>query len=203
MSNVARLLSRVPAASVVHLGTPCSSFSTARRGKLGSPGGPIRSKLHPMGLPELRPGDAEKVKLGNKLLRLSVRVINLCCLHNIPVSLENPRRSRLWWTPCMLQRLRRGGHKVCLDFCRFGTPWQKSTTFAVWNTAAFDPLERRCCKHNGLCSSTNKHHQRLEGNAPGGKRWTLVAEPYPAPLCSLYASCADGAVDTANYRVYL
>ena len=73
----------------------------------------MRSKLHPMGLPELRPADAEKVKLGNKLLRLSVRIVNLCCLHGIPVSLENPRRSRLWWTPCMLQRLRRGGHKVC------------------------------------------------------------------------------------------
>ena len=151
-----------------------------------------------MGLLELRPGDTEKVKLGNKLLRLSVRINSVCCLHTIPVPLENPRRSRLWlwWTPCMLQRLRRGlRHSV--------TPWQKSTTVAVWNAAAFDPLKRRCSMHNGLCSSVNEHHQRLEGNAPGGKRWTLVAEPYPAPLCSLYASCGDGAVDTANYRVYL
>ena len=86
---MARLLSRVPDASVVHVGTPYSFFSIARRGKLSFSGGPIRSQLHGMGLPELRPGDAEKVKLGNKLLRFSVRIINLCYLHNIFVSLEN------------------------------------------------------------------------------------------------------------------
>eukprot|EP00972_Heterocapsa_arctica_P022513 3310733-Heterocapsa_arctica.AAC.1 len=60
--NLRRLLSWIAIADWIHLGTPCSSFSTARRGKPGSPGGPLRTVAHPMGLPGLPEKDALKVK---------------------------------------------------------------------------------------------------------------------------------------------
>eukprot|EP00972_Heterocapsa_arctica_P011359 1666678-Heterocapsa_arctica.AAC.1 len=51
----------------------------------------------------------------------------------------------------------------------------------------------QCSCRAGLCSSTLKPHRRLEGNAPGGRRWTLVAQPYPPPLVRLYTRLATRA----------
>ena len=199
-ANAARLMSLVGRADWVHLGTPCTSFSTARRGRLGSPGGPLRSKLHPMGLPDLAPVDAEKVRIGNRLLRFSLKVVDACRARRIPVALENPRRSRLWWTPCMLQHLRRGATKVIVDFCQFGTPWQKPTTFAVWGSTALDRLDRRCSRVGGCCSRSLLPHQRLQGTAPGGRHWTAIAEPYPRGLCARYAALVEDSVVISDLR---
>ena len=201
--NWTRLLQDIAVADVVHLGTPCESFSTARRGKLGSPGGPMRSKECPMGLPNLLPKDAAKVALGNKLLGLSLRIVRRCCQQRVPVSLENPRRSRIWWTPSMLGALRRHGHKVCVDYCQFGLPWQKATVFAVWNCPALLSLERTCRPDGHLCSRSWKPHKRLEGNAAGGARWTQIAEPYPWELVANYASLVANVVQAAPTPVRL
>ena len=87
------------------LGTPCNRFSRARDQPGGPP--PLRSDLQPLGLQGLRPGDALKVKLGNALLRFSVKFLCVCLLMMIPCTLENPARSRLWICPPMVAFLRR------------------------------------------------------------------------------------------------
>eukprot|EP00972_Heterocapsa_arctica_P005922 872961-Heterocapsa_arctica.AAC.1 len=51
-----------------------------------------------MGLPGLCEKDALKVKVGNSLLAVTLRILRACRLRLTPVSVENPRRSRLWWT---------------------------------------------------------------------------------------------------------
>ena len=102
-----------------HLGTPCNSFSRAR----DQPGGPpqLRSDLMPLGLPNLRPGDATKVKIGNILLRFSVKMLRKAKDLFIAFTLENPARSRLWICPPMRSFLRlRGVQEAVVEFCAFG-----------------------------------------------------------------------------------
>jgi hypothetical protein len=53
--------------TAVWLGTPCSSFSRARDRPGGPP--PLRSNAFVLGLPSLSEKDAQKVQLGNKLMR--------------------------------------------------------------------------------------------------------------------------------------
>jgi hypothetical protein len=193
-ANQQRLLDLARTVDLVHIGPPCSSFSGARRGKLGFPGGPLRSKQYPMGLSGLSDIDANKVHVGNALVKFTCRVIALCCACRIPVTVENPRRSRLWWCPCMLRQLR-FGHKINLDFCAYGADWQKATTFAVWNSVCFDDLGITChgsrSKRGWCCGFSKKPHRVLEGSAPGGLNWTLIAQAYPHALASQYGFLAN------------
>eukprot|EP00973_Karenia_brevis_P059348 8261998-Karenia_brevis.AAC.1 len=54
-----------------------------------------------MGLPGLSPNDQVKVKEGNKMMYLAVRIFRLCVSLKVPSSIENPERSRLWIAPAM------------------------------------------------------------------------------------------------------
>ena len=72
----------------VHLGTPCSSFSVARKDDGGPP--PLRSQSSPTGLPGLSAVDQTKVLLGNLLLQKSVQVIRHAARFHVDWSIENP-----------------------------------------------------------------------------------------------------------------
>ena len=106
-SNQHLLLNWVRSGLIVgaHLGLPCNSFSRARDQPGGPP--PLRSDAQPLGLDNLRPGDALKVQIGNCLLRFSVRFLVLCSLLFVSCTLENPARSRVWICPPMFHFLRR------------------------------------------------------------------------------------------------
>ena len=174
-------------------------FQQRGEAALGSQVAPLRSRQFPLGLPGLSSIDQSKVTIGNKLLQVSVTIVRFCVAHNIPVTLENPMRSRLWWTPQMLRALRSlHGRKIPVDYCAYGTDWQKPTVFAVWGSDIFSDLERRCHRRNGLCQFTGKPHRRLEGTAPGGRNWTAVAEPYPKQLAKQFASLASQHVGFHN-----
>ena len=64
-ANIRRLYDMVRSADLVHLGTPCTSFSVARRGRIGDPLGPLRSIASPMGLPNRSNIDQVKIDVGN------------------------------------------------------------------------------------------------------------------------------------------
>ena len=197
--NVRRLLAEVGRAKWVHLGTPCTTCSRARRGKHGRADGPLRSKAHPWGLPGLPQELREQLRVGNKLIRVSLAVIDLCCRLGIPVSMENPRSSFLWSLPAVRARLRRpGADLISLDYCAYGTAWQKGTRFATWN-ADLSSLSRRCGRRDGICGWTGRKHWVLEGPCPGGGRMTKLAEPYPRALCTAYADAADAQLATAGH----
>ena len=55
----------------VWLGTPCSSWSRARRGPPGSSWCQIRSSSHILGMPNLKAADQEKILLGNATAKAS------------------------------------------------------------------------------------------------------------------------------------
>ena len=116
--------------ALVWLGTPCQSFTSARKDDGFGPM-PLRDSSHPLGLPDLNSRDAQAVQLGNKLLKVSLRLMRVAAHHKVPCVMENPWSSYMWQVPYVRDflydtnlcesdiKLRR------VDFCRFGTPWRK------------------------------------------------------------------------------
>lgn len=170
-----------------HLGTPCNSFSRARDQPGGPP--PLRSDMQPLGLPSLKPHDAKKVHLGNILMRFSVRLMILACVLNLPFTLENPRRSRLWICPPMTAFLRRRNVQVGLvDYCMFGMPWKKATQLVGMHVCFEQFSFYRCIgSKRGCCLRTGKAHLPLAGQTSSGVWLTKQAEPYPFKFCQLLA----------------
>lgn len=178
----------------VHMGTPCQSFSRARDHGPGPP--PLRSDAWPMGLPTLaRTGDQEAVRVGNMLMAFSAAVFHLCIRLAVPVTIENPARSRLWICPPTMALLRRKATAFTLtEFCMWGKPWRKSTAFLSAHIAPDVLGSRRCLgAKRGCCKRTGNPHIVLSGLAPCGAFWTKVAEPFPASLCSCLADAFSNA----------
>merc|ERR1712194_394084 len=82
----------------IWLATPCATWSTARWGQPGSPGGPLRSAASPWGHPAAlaRSLDREKIELGNRTAKFTLKIIRAAIKHHTPVAVENPAASRLW-----------------------------------------------------------------------------------------------------------
>jgi len=173
----------------IMLGTPCSSWSLARRGPVGSGWAPLRSPFHIMGLPGLSAVDAARVTLGNRTMAQSARVIRTARKHGVPVVLENPFTSRLFLAP-PVRRLASGPdfHRWCFDQCQFGAPWRKRTALWGWGVGhETQRLDARCAGRKGVCSRSKCPHISLQGRAPGNKLWTAIAQAYPPPLAKTLA----------------
>lgn len=172
-----------------HLGTPCSSFSRARDNPPGPP--PLRSNLHVLGLPDLRPADQVKVDEGNLFMKFSVAVLKLGCQLHIPMTMENPRSSRLWLCPQVQQLIRRKFvTQTTVEFCMFGTPWRKSTTFLAVHVSLELLQPFRCIgSKRGICKHSGRSHLALAGQNAKGQWLTKIAEPYPNKLCQKIAQC--------------
>ena len=172
-----------------HLGTPCGSFSRAR----DRPGGPprLRSDDCLLGLERLKPHDAQKVAVGNILMRFTVRVMLLALRMILPFTLENPARSRLWLCPPIRALLRRKHVRVQqVEYCSFGMPWKKSTLFVAVHLVLHTLEPYRCIgAKRGLCKYSGHAHVPLAGQLPDGRWMTHVAEPYPNKLCTVLAGC--------------
>ena len=165
------------------LATQCSSWSRARHGPIGSSWGPIRSKQHILGLPNLLPRDLVKVKLGNLQMYKTADIIRCCIKFGVPCMLENPINSMLFQAFPIAKLLK---HKSCssvtFDQCQFGTRWRKRTRLAMWNCSDCSSLDRRCSGSAISCSASGKLHILLQGSNPDGILWTKIAQEYPAKL---------------------
>ena len=171
------------------LGTPCTSWSLARRGPPSSPWGPLRSALHVLGLPGLPPQGQARVECGNRTMRHTAAAVRMAIRHGVPAMLENPNTSRLFKAPD-ISRLSRSASfcRRVLDQCQYNTPWRKRTTLWGWNTG-HEPagLDVRCQGRQSRCSRTARLHVILKGNGPHGKLWTSIAQAYPKPLADKIA----------------
>ena len=173
-----------------HMGFPCSSWSRAR----DQPNGPprLRSQHHIWGLPDLAPHDLGKVNDGNVILNFVVRFCRIAIRREIPWTIENPAQSYAWSAPTMVQLLanHRGEDNWRLvssgtvEYCSFGTPWRKSTTFKAFKVDLTWMENYRCT--GGRCRFTGKKHQVLSGKIKG-TFLTSRAEAYPRKLCRLLA----------------
>ena len=170
----------------LHAGFPCETFSRARDRPNGPPR--LRSSEHVWGLPSLAQdgADFQKVKWGNLFARLTISFCVLCCQCLVPWSIENPALSYAWELPPMLTLLqRRRVTTQVIEYCRFGTPWRKSTKIAAF-LIDLGPLAKYRCV-GPVCVLTGQKHQELSGKDACGRFRTKQAEAYPRKLCNILA----------------
>ena len=178
--------------SFIWLGTPCSSWSRARH-DLPDSWGP-RSRNHIWGKPNLSDRDKERVKIGNRTLNYSNRIIKLAKTLFIPVVIENPDSSYLWHAPTLV-RLSGDSDDVIVDFCQFKKRRRKRTRLRVWLMSELTTVSRTCSGRHGVCSATGKPHIVLSGRNRNGIPWTKIAEPYPALLSKILAKTILRGID--------
>lgn len=153
----------------VWLGTPCHSWSRARRWDGRGPG-PLRDDGdYLMGLPGLSDKDQVKVDIGNCLMRASAKIFRVCLQLGIPVALENPRTSRLWKSRPIAHLLNHVQvHSDFTDFCQDGKEFRKRTRI-MWAHVNLRQSMRKCSGKRGVCSRAGLRRQQLykdlkEGN---------------------------------------
>ena len=172
---------------LVHFGTPCTTYSQARRDD-GGPR-PLRSTEHIRGLPGLTKDEQEYTDMGTALMEATCSLIR--CMHSTcHWTIENPAGSMLWITP-ELKNLaaEQGSHRVEYDCCAFGCEYRKPSAL-LCSAAAF-------CTVSRTCPGTTTVHRHLELT---GKEWnvhlkrmvykTKRAQEYPWALCTAYAEAA-------------
>ena len=152
-------------------------------------GAPLRDSANVSGFDDLRPRDAEKVRIDNLFLRWCCKLLRACLATKTVCVLENPFTS--WaWQMVEAQALRRlpAVSFWRTDFCQWGTPWRKATGLMSVHLD-YQPASRVCCGKPGICSRTGTSHQVLKGQRADGVFWTLIAEPYPKIWCTCLARC--------------
>ena len=75
----------------VHFGTPCTSFSIARRNDGGPP--PVRDRDNLYGFEKLEGYEKDLVATGTKLMQITAELCQLCSQLNIEWSVENPSQA--------------------------------------------------------------------------------------------------------------
>ena len=107
----------------MHLGTPCQSFTMARVPA-------VRTKVFPLGLPDLTPSQSQLVEMGNQLVSVSVKLCLALYAAGGYFSLENPERSLLWIHPDVLELFRLSGvASVLVYYNTYGALFVKPTLF--------------------------------------------------------------------------
>ncbi|CAE8591594.1 unnamed protein product [Polarella glacialis] len=187
----------------IHLGTPCSSFSRAQRGRPP----PIRSSQFPLGLSGLSEKDAERVEIGNCLMSFSIGVLRLCHRLCIPCVIENPASSMLFLTQNAISVSSLSTYTEAItEFCMFGKPWRKSTKLIGVHIGLRKFDEYRCInKPAGVCKRTGCPHVVLSGKDPNQPEQflTFTAQPCPRGFCAVLAQAfknASSYIHAANMQ---
>ena len=146
------------------LGTDCTTWSRASYSK--GPGwyNSYRSLQNLWGeLGQLSPKAKQKVLEGNKHTTFSLRMLEAVANQpTVVAGMENPARSVIWLLPELLALERKYPgriHQSTCDYCQYGKPWRKATTF-LWVGTAHDLAPCKKCKPTGrhLCSRTGRAH---------------------------------------------
>ena len=168
----------------MHFGTPCNTFSSARKDDGGPP--PLRSLEFPEGLPDLDLDLFSVTFLGNLFVDRTAEACCALCLMGMDFSVENPLFSLIWSTPALV-RVAEQCRTMNIDFdqCMWGAPSVKPTRLMV-TAAQFRALEVRCDRSHP--------HQKLKGkvwSAFFGRRVfrTKLAQEYPFRMCEVMAQC--------------
>ncbi len=166
-----------------HFGTPCNTFSSARKEDGGPP--PLRSSEFPLGLPQLSFENGCLTFLGNLFLFRTCEACSAIYLLGGDFSIENPLLSLLWVTPPLLDLIKNcRAFPVDFDQCEFGAPSKKPTRLVVTH-CSFLAVQRLC--------QGGHNHVRLKGKVWSDQfnKWvyrTKLAQEYPWQLCQAMAS---------------
>ena len=172
--------------ALVWLGTPCKSWSRARKHDGGPP--PLRDDDEGLfGLKGLKPHDLQKVVLGNRLVDITLRIISLCNQLKIRWVLENPWTSRLWLVPSIRQMCNETS-LLRTDYCQFNQPWRKSTGLLQCRFPELKSITRVCHPKNNRCSASRRPHIVLQGKDSQGGYQVIVAPKKYSPEKKLSAT---------------
>ena len=187
--NARRLYNVITSGHIIGVwwGTPCSSFTSARRWDGGPP--PLRTRDNPEDPgPWLSDHDKSKVAIGYLHALITIRGIKLAHSMGAWVAVESPIRSMLWQLPSMINILNDiNADSATIEFCAYGLPWQKQTLLRG-TLPRLKSLTTGCTRWP-LCKFTQKPHQSLRGYTHGGIS-PLVAQDYPEGLCAAVADLA-------------
>ena len=168
----------------MHFGTPCNTFSSARKDDGGPP--PLRSAEFPEGLPNLDLDLFSVTFLGNLFVDRTAEACCALCLLGKDFSVENPLFSLIWSTSALV-KVAASCRTINVDFdqCMWGAPSVKPTRLMVTD-AHFRALEVRC--------DGSHKHIKLKGKVwspfSGRKVYrTKLAQEYPFRMCEVMAQC--------------
>ncbi len=111
---------------------PCTTFSPAAHPA-------CRSYAEPLGYDRLDP----KTFHGNLLAFRSFVVLRVGKRQKTPSGLEQPRRSKMAWTPMWRSLLSQGFREAVVASCQFGSPHQKEFRLLVYRLSA-ERLQVKC-----------------------------------------------------------
>ena len=175
----------------VNMGPPCGTSSRAREKplpawqiKAGVPQPqPLRDATHVLGFENLSEADRARVESANKLYYFCVELAVLCIHHNVPVSIENPKRSWAWdvMALCASEKKLQDqfGKLVPVDFqhCMYGGTRDKTTTMKFWPPGYLNQLHLMCDR---------SHEHASWGAQRSSGQWefnTKQEAEYPKGLC--------------------
>ena len=166
---------------LLHCGTPCNTFTAARKDDGGPP--PLRSRDAPLGLPGLSWQNQALVFMGNLFL---IRTCEACTLvFNLGgnFTIENPLLSLMWATT-MMDQLVHDTRALAVDFdqCAFGAPSKKPTRL-LCSAEHFEVLQVLCPGGHVHESLRGKVFDPLQGKLVFK---TKAAQVYPSALLTIY-----------------
>ena len=173
--------------ALLWLGTPCQTWSRARRWD-GGPR-PLCEDHALYGREGLNAQDQQKVAVGNLLACITCDLCTFASELGIRWVVENPFTSRIWLIDEIALLQRQGAVLQAVDFCAYGVPWRRSTGLL---SHAFDSLSNvlQCCtSRHGRCQYSGRKHIALAGKNANGMWLTRVAQPYPHKFC--HAICGQ------------
>ena len=171
----------------IHFGTPCNTFSAARKDDGGPP--PLRSQEFPDGLPSLQGVWQDHLFLGNLFKDRTFEACLALVLTGGNFSIENPLLSLIWETD-QFKFLFRHSRAFFVDFdqCAFGAPSMKPTRMMITHERLVQSLKRNC--------PGNHRHEVLKGkvfSAQFGRvvYRTKLAQVYPFDMCMAIAKAVQ------------
>ena len=172
---------------LIWMGTPCTSWSRARRCDGGPP--PLRDddQFLMSGMPGLSMRDQHKVAEGNQLLSRTLDIISLADDLQLRWVLENPFSSRIWLTSRLAELQRKHADLYRIDFCAYGMPWRKSTGLMCSRFPSIAHIAKICSSPHSRCQYSGHRHIALSGKDNAGVWYTRRAQPYPLLLCRAIA----------------
>lgn len=187
----------------VHAAPPCGTCSKARDRKLKwairrlgvKEPKPLRSALHPHGLPSLRGLDLKRVTLANRIYANIALLLKQAIRAGAFVSIENPTRSWMWQTQWMLELIDEFSlFPVTFQQCMHGGKRDKWSTFYT-NAEWLLPLAKEC---------DGSHVHAPWGITKDGIKYkfnTAEEAEYPPVLCQRIAAAVHSAALSAGIQV--
>ncbi len=178
----------------IFLAPSCGSASRARqiplrqrfnyRGRHRARHGPapLRTDLHPNGVPGLSETNLRRASLANTLCHLTATLVRWACEVGCIVCVENPQYSLFWATTFWLEVANLVSYTV-FHFCQYGSLRKKRTTLAI-NAEEFNVISNRCGGQN------SKHKHAAWGISSSTNKFATSEETaYPMGLAKLIAHC--------------